>query len=434
MGNRINKTYCIIGSGPSGLAMAKNLKIAGIPFDVYESSSDIGGLWNYNNPLSALYKSTHLISSKKMTEYKNFPMPDSYPDYPSHILAYEYLKSYAQHYQLYSHIKLNTKVEKVIKSDDLWIVITDKEIEKKYQGVILASGYNWDPRYPDYKGDFDGEIIHSFYYNEPQIFKNKRVLIVGAGNSGCDIAVEACLTADKTYHSMRRAYHYIPKYIFGQPADVFGETTVKLGAPLFIRQLISKLILKLYQGDPQQYGLPKPDHNIFETHPIINSKIFYHLGHGDIIPKPDIRELRGKKVLFSDNSEVEIDIIIYSTGYKVSFPYLDPSVIQLKDGYPEFFLHIFHPNEENLFAMGLVQPDSGVWWMLDTQAQLILQVIKTKELSPEKYNKFINAKKNTQYDLGKGLRYIKSPRHVYEVDHHSYNKLLNKWIKTLKIQ
>lgn len=421
--------YCIIGAGSSGLAAAKNLSQHGIPFDVIEREADLGGIWNYESPNSSVYRSTHLISSKPLTEYTDFPMPDHYPDYPNRSQVLQYFHSYTHSFGLREFIEFKTSVASVDKAEQFWNVTFASGETRRYRGVIIANGHLWDPKFPDYPGKFSGRILHSKEYKAPDILLGKKVLVVGAGNSGCDIAVESAQNAAATYHSVRRGYHYIPKYLFGKPADQVGEVTLKLRVPLSIRRAINGMILRLLYGRPEDFGLPKPDHKLFESHPIINSQIYYYLGHGDIQPKPDIKELRGVCVLFEDDTEEKIDVIVYATGYKISFPFMDKKYLNWQNHHPELFLNIFHPEYDNLFLAGLIQPDSGQWGLVDYQTQLIAKFIKAQDSNPKKAAAFRKLKANPASGKNGRITYIPSSRHEIEVEHFSYRQRLKKLIK-----
>lgn len=195
----------------------------------------------------------------------------------------------------------------------------------------------------------------------PEVLRGKRVLVVGAGNSGCDSAVESAQNAARTFHSVRRGYYYVPKYFLGKPADQIGEVSLQLRVPLPVRRAFYTLLLRMVVGTPQKFGLPRPDHRLFETHPIVNSPMLYYVGHGDIIPKPDVAELRGKQVKFKDGSEEQIEVIVYATGFSIVFPFLDKKHLNWKNDRPNLYLNIFHPEYDNLFVAGLIQPDSGQW-------------------------------------------------------------------------
>ncbi len=194
--------YCIIGAGSSGITAAKNLKQLGIAYDVFEREDGVGGNWYYGKPNSSVYRSTHLISSKPLTEYTDFPMPKEYPDYPSHAQVLAYFQAYVKHFDLERDIQFNTAVERVVPADDCWDVTLSTGETRRYRGVIIANGHNWDPKIPTYPGTFNGVSLHSSDYKTTDVLREKRVLVIGAGNSGCDIAVEAAQNAAQTYHNV----------------------------------------------------------------------------------------------------------------------------------------------------------------------------------------------------------------------------------------
>ncbi len=423
--------YCIVGAGSSGLVAAKNLQEYDIPCDVLEREDDLGGIWNYGKENSSVYKSTHLISSKPLTEYIDFPMPDDYPDYPNHKQVLDYFHAYADAFNLRETIQFNLSVEKVEPSDQFWDVTLENGETRRYKGIIIANGHLWKPKFPDYPGVFHGTVLHSKEYKTPDVLKDKDVLVVGAGNSGCDIAVEAAQNTRRTFHSVRRGYHYVPKYLFGKPSDQVGEVSLKLRVPLPIRRAINTAIVKLIYGRPQDFGLPKPDHKLFETHPIVNSQMFYYLGHGNITPKPDIQELCHDSILFEDGTKEKIDVIIYATGFHISFPFLDKRHLNWQNGYPKFYLNVFHPEYDNLFLAGFIQPDSGQWGLVDYQTQLIAKFIHAQTHRPKKAEAFRKLKSGPMPNLGGGVSYLESSRHHLEVEHFSYRQRVKKLLKKL---
>lgn len=430
--------YCVVGAGSSGLTAAKNLKQHGIPCDVIEKNDDIGGNWYYGAPNSSVYKSTHLISSKPGTEYTDFPMPKDYPDYPNHRQVLAYFKSYAQHFDLYPLITFNTSVERIAPAPGTsdgaappWDVTLCTGETRRYGGVIICNGHNWDPKWPDYPGRFDGLSLHSGEYKTPDVLIDKRVLVIGAGNSGCDIAVESAQNAAITFHSTRRGYYYNPKYTFGRPSDQVNETLLKLRVPLTLQRRIYAIVLKLLIGHPQDYGLPKPDHKFFETHPIVNQLIMYYVGQGDIQTKPDVKELRGDHVLFVDGSEEAIDVIVYATGFNITIPFIDQQHLNWRDGKPTLYYHVFHPTYDNLFVIGLIQPDSGQWGLADYQAQAMARFICATRTSPAKAGEVRKLKATAQQPVNRGIQYIESTRHLIEVEHFGYREHLKKLIRQM---
>ena len=444
----------IVGAGSSGLAVAKNFLEHGILFDCVEREDDVGGNWYYGRPASSVYRSTHLISSKRLTEYTDYPMPAEYPEYPSQQQAWEYLKCYARHFKLYESITFNTSVERLEPADGEssggfqppeqqqqqhagwkpplrrgWQAKFSDGRSARYRGVVICNGHNWDPKWPELPGRFDGLSIHSADYKTPDVLAGRRVLVVGAGNSGCDIAVESAQHTAVTLHSVRRGYHYLPKFLLGKPIDECGERLLNWRLPLWLRRAITKALVRLSLGPPWRVGLAAPDHRLFEAHPIINSQLYYYLGHGRIRPKPDVAELLPTGARFVDGSEEQLDVIVYATGFKISFPFVDTRHLNVEDGRPTLYLNVFHPTDDGLFVAGLIQPDSGQWGLVDLQAKLIAQVLRLETDDPAAFARFQQLKRQPKQDLGSGIRYLMSSRHLLEVEHHSYRRRLQKMIE-----
>jgi cation diffusion facilitator CzcD-associated flavoprotein CzcO len=285
----------------------------------------------------------------------------------------------------------------------------------------VASGHHRDPFLPSFPGDFAGPILHSHTYREPEPFRGQRVLVLGAGNSGCDIAVELGGVAARVFHSTRRGYWYIPKFVFGQPADAYGHCLRRLGIPAWLFQTISRLSAEMVLGRPERFGLPRPDHALFETHPVVNSQLYYAVGHGQVTPKPDVARLDGRQVHFADGSAEEVDVVLCATGYRLSFPFLADSDLNLKDGLPVLYKNIFHPHLPDLFFVGLIQPNSGLWFLAELQAELVARALAGPA---PRLAAAIEDRQATGY-----FDYLKSPRHHLEVDYYRYQKDLSRLLR-----
>lgn len=412
----------VVGAGPAGLVIAKQLKEKGINFTVLERNDAVGGIWNINAPNTPMYDSAHFISSKTLSGFAGYPMPDHYPDYPSHQQLLEYIQSFAEHYDLIGHIQFNTDVKRAIQKDsDDWQVtlVSGDVLTSGY--LVCANGVTWNPNLVNWPGEFDGEVRHSVAYKSSGEFKGKRVLVVGAGNSGVDIACDASFAADQAYLSVRRGYHFVPKHIFGKPVDVFANEGPKL--PFFMQQKIFAGLLRMVNGDLRNYGLPKPDHKIFQTHPILNTQILHYLGHGDCIAKGDVDRLDGKYVVFKDGSREQIDIIVTATGYKHSVPFLEESEIPNKNGRPDLYLNMFPRNVNGLALIGFIEFASAAYKNFDLMSELIVADIagSVKGLN--------EMKKHHRPDLSGGHKYLSTERNANYVDVDTYLKTLSK-VKT----
>ncbi len=422
----------VIGAGPSGLAMARCLQRNQIAFDGVEISHGCGGLWDVKNPQSTIYESAHLISSKRKTEFKEFPMSEETADYPHHEEALRYLQNFAKHFRLLDFFRFGTKVLSVRPSGDhgnKWSVETldlasqEKET-KHYQDVIIATGTLHHPYLPKITGQefYQGPIIHSAHYKQAHIFTGKRVLIVGAGNSGCDIAVDAVHRAKSVHISVRRGLHFVPKYLFGKPTDTLPSSPL---LPPKLKQIIDSFLLKKLSIDPARFGLPKPKHHLYEAHPVVNSLILHHLGQGDIKVWPEIEALTATGARFRNGKHSAYDVIVFATGFRPHFPFIEQNLLNWNNGCPELYLNIFHPYIHNLFLIGLLEAAGIGWQGRYEQAELICNVLKAKQYGGRPWDLFKKAKQNP-VDLHGGIDYLPIERMSYYVHKETYLKEIRK--------
>jgi hypothetical protein len=428
----------VVGAGSSGLAAARNFLAAGFEVDVFEREDDLGGNWNYGHPVARAYRSLHTISSKPGTEYPDFPMPNHYPDYPSHTAILAYLRAYADHFHLGPRIRYRTGVARVEPVQEGnpgtgWAVTLDRGETSEYGTVVVANGHNWHPKFPDYPGVFTGATLHSAEYRTPDVFTGRRVLVIGGGNSGCDIVVEAAQTAGHAFHSTRRGYWYMPKYLLGRPADQVGDRMLALGMPLWIRRATATLMHRLVVGPAGRNRLPKPDHRLFETHPVVNSLLPYYVGHGTVTPKPDVARFDGRTAHFADGSAEEVDLVVFATGYLIRFPFLDPRHLNWAHGHPHLYLNVFHPLYDTLFVAGLIQPDSGQFGLVHWQTLASARFAAADRNGHQAAAALRRRKADPHDDLGNGIRYQDSTRHYLEVEHWSYRQKLTQWAKRLEV-
>lgn len=420
--------YLVIGAGPAGLLAARSLRHYGIGYDQVDRDSDVGGIWDIERDWSPMYESAHFISSKTISNLPGFPMPDDYPDYPNHRQILTYLKHFASAFGLCERIEFNTTVTNAEKHGDTWLVELDDGSRRRYAGLIVCTGNTWDPSLPQYPGEFAGESMHSVSYRNADIFVGKRVLIVGAGNSGCDIACDAAPVARRTVISMRRGYHFIPKHLMGVPADVFAE---RVSLPAWMERLTFAGLLKITVGDLTKFGLPKPDHRVLESHPIMNTQLLHHLSHGDAHYRPDINNFDGLTVRFVDGSSEEFDLIVFATGYKVTFPYLDRTHFDWIGKYPDLFLSAFHRKYDNLCVLGLHQTDGGAYEFFAAQADIMSRFILDQRRDPAQARRFSRLKASSYPDLSHGLHYVKSDRHATYVNKAEFKKYTQRLIKQM---
>jgi cation diffusion facilitator CzcD-associated flavoprotein CzcO len=418
-----NRPVCVIGAGPCGLLAAASLKKRGIPFQIVDAGRQPGGIWDIDRDKTPMYDSAHFISSRQLSGFPDFPMPESYPDYPRHDLILEYIQAFARHHDLERHITFGVRVEAATRrGDGGWSVKLSSGDERKASALCVATGMTWQPRLPEVPGHFEGESYHSFYYRSPREFEGKRVLIVGAGNSGADIACDAARHAKRAFISLRRGYYFIPKFIFGQPTDVFAHTGPQL--PRWLEERVFGFLMnKILVGNLTKYGLPKPDHPILRSHPILNTQILHHLGHGDIQARRDVKSLNGHSVQFADGTSEEIDLIVWATGYDKRFPFLPAEAI---DGNPDaldLYLTVFHRRLPDLFFVGLFETDGAAYGLAGRQAELVASYLDAN-LTTATRASFDRLRLEDRPDLRGGVHYIDSIRHNYYVKGDIFEKAL----------
>lgn len=415
----------LIGAGPSGLAAARNLQRAGLAFQGFEAHTDVGGLWNIDNPRSTVYESAHLISSKHTTEFTEFPMRPEVADYPSHRDMRQYFFDFAEHFGLRPHYRFGARVLRVEPVGEgaapLWRITWTEhggpEQSAEFKGVVIANGTLAEPNMPRFEGTFEGELLHTSAYKSADLFKGKRVLVVGAGNSGCDIAVDAVHYARSVDLSVRRGYYFVPKYVFGKPADTLGG---KRPLPPWLKQKIDSVVLKWFTGDPARFGLPKPDYKMYESHPVVNSLVLHHLGHGDIHVKADIARFDGHTVHFKDGSAQDYDLVLCATGYKLHYPFIDHALLNWEGMAPRLYLNILSPRFDNLAVMGMIEASGIGWQGRYEQAELAARFFKAQAEGSPRAEALRRAKAGPHPDLSGGFKYLKLERMAYYVHKDTY--------------
>ncbi len=434
-------TVCVIGAGASGLLATKNLLEHGFGVDCYERETQVGGAWNWRHERSPVYATTHLVSSRVGTEFPDFPMPDRWPDYPHHSYVLEYLNRYADHFDLRPHIWFGTEVVRVEPAvDGRWEVTTRStggvtERTHRYAAVVVANGHLWHPHLPTYPGmeDFLGEVVHASAFKEPAMLRGRRVLVVGGGNTGCDIAVEAARHAARCWHSTRRGYRYLPKLVAGRPLDQVNELVLATRLPVRVRQWLLHAALRVLVGDQRRYGLPRPDHRVYESHPVVNSQLLDEIRHGRITPVPDVARFLPESVELADGARIEPDLVVLATGYRPRFEFLDPQLLGTDaDGRPRLPLHLFSPHHPTLAVVGLLQPDSGLFPLVHWQTVVVARWLRLRERAPGRaaalWSRLAVLADRRWYEA----RPVDSERHWFEVGHVRYLRALQRLLDELE--
>jgi len=415
----------VIGAGSSGIAVAKALADAAVPYLVYEKSDRVGGNWVFGNSngLSSAYRSLHINTSRDRMQYADYPMPRDYPDFPHHTLMARYFDAYVDHFGLRPSIRFQTGVTRAERRPGGgWVISDEHGTSEEFDLLAVANGHHWDPRWPDPAppGRFDGVVMHSHHYldpREPHDLVGKRVVVVGFGNSAMDIACELARegVAARVWLSVRRGAHVIPHYWFGRPLD--ATVTLPPWTPWPVRRWVAGVFHKIAVGDLTGLGLPRPDHALGEAHPTISSEITQRLGRGDLTIKPVITALDGRRVRFADGTVEEADAIVWCTGYNVRFPFLDPAVADAPDNHLPLFFRCWKPGLDDLFFVGLCQPLGAIMPIAEAQGRWLADYLTGRYHLPSDHHMHAAIARD---HLAMHRRYVRSARHTMQVDFDEY--------------
>lgn len=422
---------CIIGAGCSGFTMAKRLKDEDIAYDCFEMSDNIGGNWYFRNPngASSCYESLHIDTSKWRLAFEDYPVPHDWPDFPHHSQLLQYFHDYVDHFGLRQTITFNTRVENARRTEGGdWQVELSTGETRTYSALIVANGHHWDPRWPEYPGEFNGYQVHSHNYRdpfEPYDFRGKRVLVVGAGNSAMDIASELSQRPiSKELHvSMRRGVWVLPKYIDGQPSD---KAVLPSWMPSKVGRALARAKIKKSIGNMEDYGLPKPDHEPLDAHPSVSGEFLTRVGCGDIKPKGAMERLESDGVIYKDGTRETYDAIVWATGYKVSFPFFDqPELTPVENRFP-LFKRMVRPEFTNLYFLGLAQPLPTLVNFAEQQSKLVAAHLAGRYVLPSKNQMETIIEEDEVRHKG---HFYDAPRHTMQVDFNQYVTDLGKEVQ-----
>ena len=423
----------VIGAGPSGISAIKNFTDQGFEVTAFERCNGVGGNWRFNDPSghSSVFETTHIISSKYTSFYEDYPLPESASDYPSHKELLKYFNSYADHFDIKKNIRFGTEVVKCKQSDnDKWTVEwchfeSNKKEISNFDALVVCNGHHHEPRYPDYPGEFTGEYLHSHDFKSAKPFAGKKVLVIGGGNSACDVAVETARVAKSISISWRRGYYLIPKFMYGLPTDLYAIKS--RWVPRIFRAPFMKYMLERFQGKNEDIGLQKPEQPIFATHPTVNSELYYAVRHGKVTPQKDIKSFNNNKVIFIDGHEEEFDVVIACTGFKIKHSFFDKDFINYENGKVPLLHRMIPADIKNLYFIGLFQPLGCIWPGAELQSKLAAKHL-IGDWKPKESIKDLLVKEMANPDVPQ----LDTPRHTITVDDPSFRERLKNELKKCK--
>lgn len=421
-------TVTIIGAGISGLTAGKALADYGIDYTCFEAGDTVGGNWAWRNSngRSSAYRSLHIDTSRTSISFQDWSMPDDFPDFPHHTEVHTYLEGYAGAFGLKDAIRFGCEVERAERLPGGGWRLTVSGEEHLSDVLVVGNGHHWDPRLPEFPGSFDGPTIHSHHYidvTEPLDLQDKRVLVVGIGNSGVDIASELSRkgAAAETFLSTRSGAWIVPKYILGKPLDEVLRTVPQI--PLAWQRRLARILPRIVSGKVEDFGLPTPNHNFLEAHPTVSSEILLRLGSGDAQAKPDVAELEGDSVRFVDGTVEQIDAIVYATGYNISFPFFDDDVLSAPENRLPLFKRMFKPEYDDLVLVGFAQAIPTLFPFIEIQSKLMARYCAGVYRPPDRARMEQVIRADEQLYIG---HVADRPRHTQQIDYLHYAHDLNR--------
>ena len=416
------RRVAVIGAGAAGLCAAKHLLGRGIEVVVFELGSHIGGLWVYENDngLSGAYQSLHVNSENRVTAYKDFPFPDSAPIYPDHVQMARYLEAYADRFGLRPHIRFRSPVSAVERlPDQSWMVQLADGVREQFDAVVVASGHQGVPSHPPFAQDFTGEYLHSHSYRVPDLFKGKHVLVVGAGNSACDIASDICTVTASTTMAARSPVLLMPRMFLGVPTSRVLGRLEKPWLPWPVRRWFRETIARMAHGRMEQWGFVTPK---TRTHPAGHHLLIGHFIWNRITARPGVAKIEGDTVFFADGTSARYDTMIAATGYEVHLPFLSAALSPVRGRWLELFHQVVRPGVPGLYFVGFFNVSGGGnIRMMDGQAEWVA-ALETGELGLPAPQQMLQAIERQRETITR--QYPDSPRYALELDPRMYREAL----------
>lgn len=400
---------CVVGAGPAGLVATKTLIQAGLDVDCFESSSVVGGHWVIDNPSgrSSAYRSLRTNTTKRMSRLSDYQMPDDWPEFPGHELVRRWFDDYIDRFGFRHHIATGHEVQSAEPHPDGGWTVTvrgpdGERFSRTYRALVAASGNYRYPKSPSYTGHFDGSVIHAQQYRDPASpcdTRGNRVVVVGTGNTGCELACEiAGSGAAAVYISARSGNWILPKTINGRPASDAAPMThpcdpvLKFLRPwparwrnrLFVA-LTERAVRQRFAATMQrllELGLPPPPPRPLSKRPTVSQDLLQALESGAIRARPAIERLAGSRVVFSGGEQAEADVIVNATGYHLRYPYLPSPLVDTANDDLNLYLGTLHPTRHDLFVVGVSRPTGAFWPIAEVQARFAAELLTGRYALP----------------------------------------------------
>lgn len=386
----------VIGAGPGGIVAARYLKSEGFEPVIFEQGERIGGQWSGDPGHSGVWPAMRTNTSRIMTAFSDLPHNAASPTYPTSQAMGEYLRRYAELFDLTPRMRMKTPVREIRGDANRgWIVRTDAG-EERYEQVVIATGRYNKPAIPDVPGlqSFSGSggVSHAFSYKRPEDYRSLRVLVAGCSISALEVASDlATLGTRRVVVTNRKQRYVLPKLITGVPVDhlaftrfsAFAEESFPLAA---VGARMKQFVLGA-AGSPEQFGAPKPPDDIFEAGITQNQFFLPLVAEGRITVKPWIDSVDRQTVRFSDGSSETFDAILFGTGYDLHLPFLSDDIrrtLNMDAHHLDLFKFTFHPDLPGLAFLGLFELIGPYYPVLELQARWIAYTWSGAQPAPSK--------------------------------------------------
>ena len=417
-------SVCVIGAGSSGIAAAKALHERGIPFDCFEKSDRVGGNWVFGNKngMSSAYRSLHINTSRERMEYSDFPMPKSYPDFPHHSQIAAYFDDYVDHFGLRDKITFETGVEHAERgADGVWAITLDTGETRRYDALLVANGHHWDPalaragvpRQLRRRADARARLrrqraVHGQARrrarDRQQRDGHRRRVELRRGAHVPRLAPRRAHPAEVPVRPPDRPDRRQPLHRRGAVGGPQGDARARSTGSA--------------SGASRTTACREPDHAIGDAHPTVSADFLNRVAHGEIVHKPNIAELlRRPRALRGRHASSRSTSIVYCTGYKVTFPFFDEGFISAPDNDLPLFRRVFHPQIDNVFFVGLLQPLGAIMPLAEAQGQWIAAYLRGEYALPAPGALRTDMERERRRMF---KRYVASKRHTMQVDFDNY--------------
>ena len=371
MGEGASEPVLIVGAGPAGLATAVCLKQRKIPMCIFEAGDAPANTWR------RLYERLHLHTVRALSGLPGYPMPRRFPRYPSREQVVEYLDSYARHFGLV--IETGMPVQRATPEEDGWRVETSSGAQTG-RALVSATGIFSNPMQAHYPGEgiFQGQIAHTAGYRTASPFAGQRVLLIGVGNSGAEIAVDLAEHGAHPTISIRAGANVVPRELVGIPIQRWAHLIVRL-PPSVTQRVLAPVMLRQAVRRQTQAGVPRPTVGILEKPgvPVIGLELLQQARAGAIAIRPAVERFTEHGARFVDGREEPFDCVLIATGYRPALDYLRDAIPLDDAGFPRMD-GVRSLDAPNLYFVGMYNNIRGTLFNIAHEAPLVAEALSAR--------------------------------------------------------